>query len=243
MSKTFYLTTTLPYVNAKPHAGHALEFVRADAVVRYKRSIGYNVFFNTGTDEHGQKLFDAATKEGIEVQKYVDNGSENFKNLLSKLGVDKDYHFSRTTAPEHVKGAQEFWNVVQKNGYIYKARYQTKYCVGCELEKTDSELVNGKCPDHPNLEIQTLDEENYFFKFSAFQVRLLDLYKNNPTFVVPEALLNRNPLIRTSLLNVLLDLIRPKLIIVVASVPLTVSERVAPPLPIKLIPFEPIFNV
>lgn len=187
MSKTFYLTTTLPYVNAKPHAGHALEFVRADAVVRYKRSIGYNVFFNTGTDEHGQKLFDAATKEGIEVQKYVDNGSENFKNLLSKLGVDKDYHFSRTTAPEHVKGAQEFWNVVQKNGYIYKARYQTKYCVGCELEKTDSELVNGKCPDHPNLEIQTLDEENYFFKFSAFQVRLLDLYKNNPTFVIPDS--------------------------------------------------------
>ncbi|MEI6490644.1 MAG: methionine--tRNA ligase [bacterium] len=187
MSKSFYLTTTLPYVNAKPHSGHALEFVRADAVVRYKRAQGYDVFFNTGTDEHGQKLYDAAKKEGVEIQKYVDNGSENFKNLLDKLGVNKDYHFSRTTNSDHVKGAQELWNIVQKNGFIYKARYQTKYCVGCELEKTDSELVNGKCPDHPNLEIQIIDEENYFFKFSSFEKQLQDLYEKNPTFVIPES--------------------------------------------------------
>ncbi len=186
MSKSFYLTTTLPYVNAKPHAGHALEFVRADCVVRYKRSLGYDVFFNTGTDEHGQKLFDSAEKAGIPVQQYVDENSENFKKLLTSLGVNPDHYFSRTTDAKHVKGAQDFWKIVADKGYIYKARYQTKYCVGCELEKTDSELVNGHCPDHPNLEIQTVDEENYFFKFSAFQQKLLDLYNEKPDFVIPE---------------------------------------------------------
>lgn len=187
MNKSFYLTTTLPYVNAKPHAGHALEFVRADCVVRYKRSQGIDVFFNTGTDEHGQKLYDAAKKAGIPVQDYVDQGSEVFKKLLASLGVNDEYYFSRTTDPMHIKGAVAFWELAAKNGFIYKSRYQTKYCVGCELEKTDSELVNGHCPDHPNLEIQIIDEENYFFKFSAFQKPLMDLYEKNPTFVIPES--------------------------------------------------------
>ncbi|MEI8061772.1 MAG: methionine--tRNA ligase [bacterium] len=190
MVKTFYLTTTLPYVNAKPHVGHALENVRADVVVRYKRSLGYDVFFNTGTDEHGQKLQDASVLARVPVQEYVDQGSENFKKLLEKLGVTSEHYFSRTTDPSHIKGAQDFWKKVFDNGYIYKARYQTKYCVGCELEKTDSELANGHCPDHPTLEIEIIDEENYFFKFSAFQQQLLDLYERQPEFVIPQSRMN-----------------------------------------------------
>lgn len=190
MSKKFYLTTTLPYVNAKPHVGHALEFVRADVLARYKRSEGFDVFLNTGTDEHGQKLFDAAEKMGVPVQKYVDENSLTFRSLLKNLGFSEEHYFSRTTSKGHIKAASSFWKLVADNGYIYKARYQTKYCVGCELEKTDSELVNGHCPDHPNLDIEVLDEENYFFKYSAFEKPLLDLYEKNPEFVVPQSRMN-----------------------------------------------------
>lgn len=185
MNKTFYITTTLPYVNAKPHIGHAVEYVRADVLARYKKEGGYDVFFNTGSDEHGQKIYDGAVSEGISPQKYVDRNSENLKLLLSALGISSDIHFIRTTDDKHVFAAQELWRRVRNNGYIYKKKYKTKYCVGCELEKTDSELVDGRCSDHPNLEIKLIDEENYFFKFSAFQTRLMDLYESID-FVVPD---------------------------------------------------------
>ena len=190
MTKTFYITTTLPYVNAAPHIGHASEFVRADVVSRYKKLIGYDVFFNTGTDEHGQKLFDAAKNLGMEPQEYVDKNVKLFKALLPALGVSSDIHFIRTTDINHIMAAQELWKRIASNGYIYKKQYQTKYCVGCELEKTDSELVEGKCPDHPNKEIQLINEENYFFKFLAFQEKLLQLYKSRPDFVLPDFRLN-----------------------------------------------------
>lgn len=187
--KNFYITTTLPYVNAIPHVGHALEFVRADIIARYKRLSGHDVFFNTGTDEHGQKLLEAAKKEGADVKQYVDKNSLTFKNLLKSLQI-VDAKFIRTTDPDHIKSAQEFWKLVDKNGYIYKGRYQAKYCVGCELEKTDSDLVNGKCPLHPNLEIELIDEENYFFKFSAFSDKILKLFAKNPEIVTPAFRLN-----------------------------------------------------
>jgi methionyl-tRNA synthetase len=190
MIKTFYITTTLPYVNAEPHVGHALEFIRADVAARYKKLLGYDVFFNTGTDEHGQKLFDAAKKLGMDPQEYVDKNAELFKKLLPALGISSDVHFIRTTDANHIIAAQELWKRVANNGYIYKKQYQSKYCVGCELEKTDSELVDGKCPDHPDMEIQLVNEENYFFKFSAFQEKLLYLYKSRPDFVLPDFRLN-----------------------------------------------------
>ncbi len=184
--KSFYITTTLPYVNAEPHLGHAMEFVRADIIARWKRLKGEDVFFNTGTDEHGQKVWQKATESGIDVQKYVDMGAEKFKDLEKLLGLSEDVHFIRTTDSKHVHAAQEFWKLCDKNGFIYKKNYKIKYCIGCELEKTDSELENGKCIIHPNLELEIREEENYFFKFSAFGEKLSKFYVENPTFVVPE---------------------------------------------------------
>ncbi len=185
-SKKFYITTTLPYVNAPAHLGHALEFVRADVIARYKKLRGFEVFFNTGTDEHGQKVFSQALKENKDPQAYVDFYADKFKDILKLLGISEDVNFIRTTDTHHVKAAQEFWKICDKNGYIYKKHYQIKYCVGCELEKTESELENGKCPIHPNLEIEMMDEENYFFKFSEFGEKLLEFYEKNPNFVIPD---------------------------------------------------------
>ncbi len=186
MSKKFYITTTLPYVNADPHVGFATELIRADSIARLKKLQGYEVFFNTGTDEHGQKLSDAADKEGVPVQQYVDRYAEQFRGLKELLGISDDVHFIRTTDPKHKAAAQEFWKRCNANGFIEKRNYQAKYCVGCELEKTDSELVDGKCPIHPNMEVQLIDEENYFFKWSMFGDKLLALYEKNPTLVVPD---------------------------------------------------------
>ena len=181
----FYITTTLPYVNSDPHIGFAMEIIRADVIARYKRLTGCDVFFNTGTDEHGAKIYENAIKQGVPVQAYVDGYASRFQELTKALGIS-DVHFIRTTDEKHVKAAQEMWKRCNDNGYIYKKTYQTKYCVGCELNKTDSELENGKCPIHLNREIELIDEENYFFKFSAFQNQLLDFYTANPTFVVPD---------------------------------------------------------
>lgn len=181
----FYITTTLPYVNADLHMGHALEFVRADIIARFKRLQGYEVFFNTGADEHGLKIYRKAIEEGKEPQTYVNFYAERMKGLINLLNLS-EHNFIRTTDPDHIKAAQEFWQRCDKAGYIYKKSYKAKYCVGCESEKTDSELVGGKCPDHPNLEIELIDEENYFFKFSEFKDRLLGLYRESPDFVVPD---------------------------------------------------------
>ncbi|MDB5204834.1 MAG: metG [Candidatus Taylorbacteria bacterium] len=186
MSKNFYITTTLPYVNNDPHIGFAMEIVRADAITRAKKLQGFEVFFNTGTDEHGQKLLTDATNAGKDVKAYVDEYAAKFKGLKELLNIVDDVHFIRTTDEHHVKAAQKFWEICNANGYIYKKNYQSKYCVGCELEKTDSELVDGKCPIHPNKEIELRDEENYFFKFSAFGDKLLKLYEENPSLVIPD---------------------------------------------------------
>ena len=186
MSRPFYLTTTLPYVNADPHIGFALEIVQADIVVRYRALLGDDVFFNTGTDEHGLKIHRKAQEEGKDTQTYVDGYAARFKSLKEKLNLYPDLHFIRTTDPHHKTAAQEFWRCCLKNGDIYKKTYQVKYCVGCELEKTDSELIDGKCPLHPNITVELLDEENYFFKFSKYQKPLLDMYAMRPDFVVPD---------------------------------------------------------
>lgn len=189
-SKNFYITTTLPYVNSEPHMGHALEFVRADVIARYKKLSGFEVFFNTGTDEHGQKVFQKATETGKTTKEFTDFYANKFQELLKLLGITEvdgiTRNFIRTTDESHIKSAQEFWKICDKNGYIYKKNYQIKYCVGCELEKTDSDLVDCKCPDHPNTPLEIRDEENYFFKFSAFSEKLLKFYKENPNFVIPD---------------------------------------------------------
>lgn len=180
-----YITTTLPYVNASPHLGHALEFIQADAYVRTLRLQGEKVFFNTGVDEHGTKVWEKANEAGLEPQEYVDKLAVRFEQFAKELNMSYDA-FTRTTSKAHQAAAQEFWKRCEASGDIYKASYQVKYCVGCELEKTDSELVDGKCPIHSNLEIQLIEEQNYYFRFSKYQEALLELYKHNPLFVAPE---------------------------------------------------------
>lgn len=205
--KPFYITTTLPYVNAEAHLGHAMEFVRADIIARAMALGGFDVLFNTGTDEHGLKIHRKAEEQGIPTQAYVDGLAGKFRELLPLLGIGINEptegvfsgtsgsltrHFIRTTDAKHRHAAQEFWKLCASRkapdgqSIIYKKNYQIKYCVGCELEKTDSELVDGKCPIHPKNTIEIIDEENYFFRFSAFAKPLLALYAERPDFVIPD---------------------------------------------------------
>lgn len=186
--KPFYITTTIPYVNAAPHIGFALEITQADALARYKRLMGYEVFFNFGVDEHGQKIWEKAQEEGIAPQEYTDRLAKLFDLLKSKLNISYDT-FIRTTSENHKKAAQEMWRLCSESGDIYKKNYQVRYCVGCELEKTDSELEDGECPHHKGKELEIRDEENYFFKLSAYQDKLSLLYKRDD-FVVPNYRLN-----------------------------------------------------
>ena len=188
--KPFYITTTLPYANSELHMGHALEFIRADAVARYQKLQGREVFFNTGSDEHGMKILETAKKQDREVQEYVDFYSQKFQETIKKLGITDEINFVCTSDEKHIKCAQEFWRRVQNNGFIYKKSYSAKYCIGCEEEKTDSELVDGKCSMHPNQELELIEEENYFFKYSEFGEELLKLYETKPNFVIPEVRLN-----------------------------------------------------
>jgi len=185
MRKSFYITTTLPYVNADPHIGFAMEIVRADSIARIKRFLGYEVFFNTGSDEHGQKIYQKAKEKNLNPKTYCDQQVKKFHQLKEALNLTYD-RFIRTTDKDHVKAAQKFWQISLKNGDIYKAKYQVKYCVGCEMEKTESELVDGYCPIHPNRQLEIIEEENYFFRFSKYQKKLLDFYEKNKGFIKPE---------------------------------------------------------
>lgn len=180
-----YITTTLPYVNADPHIGNALEFIQADTLARSWRLSGEEVFFNMGTDEHGQKIYQAAEKAGQDVHTYTDYYSNEFKKLGEALNLSYDA-FIRTTAPFHYKAAQEMWRRCESAGDIYKKTYTGLYCVGCEFFKTEKELTEeGKCPLHPSLTPQTISEENYFFSFSKYQEKLLEYLSNEET-IIPE---------------------------------------------------------
>lgn len=163
-----------------------MEIIRADVVARYKKLSGYEVFFNTGTDEHGVKVYQKAVESGKEPQNYVDELSLKFKDLKNTLNLLEDLHFVRTTDSYHKKAAQEFWKRCDKNGDIYKKNYKIKYCIGCELEKQESELIDGKCLIHPHLDLEIREEENYFFRWSKYQQKLLEFYKENQNFVVPD---------------------------------------------------------
>lgn len=176
-----YLTTTLPYVNADPHIGFALELVQADIIARYKRLTNEEVFFNFGTDEHGQKIWQKAESEGREVQEYVNYYAERFRELKSILNISYDA-FIRTTDPHHIEAAQELWRKCEKD--IYKKQFKGLYCVGCEAFVKASDLVDGKCPIH-KVEPEEVEEENYFFKLSNYQDRLLE-YVKSENVIFPE---------------------------------------------------------
>lgn len=181
--KRISITTTLPYVNADPHIGFALEIVQADALARYHRLIGNEVFFSTGTDEHGQKLFEAAQKAGQEVKEYVDHYAAEFRKLRDILGLSNDT-FIRTTGEAHKQAAQEMWRRCDASGDIYKKEYEGLYCVGCERFLTEKDIVDGLCVIHQKPPV-LLKEENYFFKFSRYQDRLLE-YLSRPEVIVPD---------------------------------------------------------
>lgn len=182
--KMFYITTTSSYVNADPHIGYALELIQADAIARFKKLTGYDVAFGYGSDEHGLKIYKKALEVHKSPQEYCDEKVKKFIALKKLLDLSST-HFIRSTDPFHVKAAQEFWNRCYAKGDIYKKKYRIKYCYGCELEKTDSELEHGVCPIHPNLQIENYEEENYFFRFSNYQEKLLEFYKKNKDFVLP----------------------------------------------------------
>lgn len=180
-----YITTTLTYVNADPHIGFALELIQADALARAWRLAGEDVFFLTGTDEHGQKIAEAAEKTEQEVQKYVDHYAGEVRKLEGVLNLSND-GFVRTTDATHLRAAQEMWARCMAAGDIYKKSYEGRYCVGCEAYKTEHELTpEGQCEFHPSLELLTLTEENYFFRFSKYQEQLLE-YLERPDAVIPE---------------------------------------------------------
>ena len=179
-----YLTTTLPYVNADPHIGFALEIIQADALARMWRLQGKDVFFSTGTDEHGQKIFEAADKKGQGVKEYVDHYANEVYKLKDVLGLSTDA-FIRTTDERHIRAAQEMWRRCADAGDIYKKSYTGLYCVGCEAYKTEREIEDGKCALHPSLTLRELTEENYFFRFSTYEEKLLE-YLSRPGSIVPE---------------------------------------------------------
>jgi methionyl-tRNA synthetase len=180
-----YLTTTLPYVNADPHLGFALEVVQADVLARMWRLAGDEVFFSIGTDEHGQKILEAAQKAGQEPHIFADQYVTEYKKLKDALNLSTDT-FIRTSDPAHIRAAQEMWRRCAAKGDIYKKAYTGLYCVGCEAFKTEHELNEQKhCQLHPNIELQKVSEENYFFRFSNYQERL-EKYLAQPNVIIPE---------------------------------------------------------
>jgi methionyl-tRNA synthetase len=181
--KSKYITTTLPYVNADPHIGFAYEILEADVLARHWRSQGDGVFFNTGTDEHGQKIAGKADEKGISRQSYVDHYAEEFRRLSDSLNLSPDA-FIRTTDEKHIHAAQEIWKRCVEKGDIYKKKYSGLYCVGCESFKTEGDLVDGKCPEHVK-EPEHVEEENYFFALSKYQA-YLEEYLGREGVIVPE---------------------------------------------------------
>ena len=188
---TYYITTPIYYPSSNLHIGHTYCTVMADAMARFKRLSGYDVRFLTGTDEHGQKIQTIAEKEGMKPQEYVDKVVAGIKDLWKTMEISYD-DFIRTTEPRHVKRVQQLFMKIYENGDIYKGEYEGLYCTPCESFWTESQLVDGKCPDCGR-PVQKAKEEAYFFKLSKYQDQLLDLLENNPDFLKPDT--RRNEMI------------------------------------------------
>lgn len=182
MKNKFYITTAIPYVNAKPHIGFALELVQADVFARYKRSKGDDVLFHTGTDDNSLKNVQAAEKVGLSTEDFVKEHAEIFKKLGENLNISRDIFF-RTASSEHFAGARKLWSACKEED-IYKKKYKGLYCVGCEIFYTPDELVQDKCPEHGTIP-EEIEEENYFFKLSNYQQTLHDLIESDSYRIVP----------------------------------------------------------
>lgn len=183
MNKKFYITTPIYYPSANFHIGHCYTTIAADAIARFKRLLGYDVFFQTGTDEHGAKIAQKAAETGVTPKEYVDKIIENAKDLWQSLDISYDY-FIRTTDESHKKSVQAIFKQLYNQGDIYKGKYKGLYCVPCESFWTETQLIDGKCPDCGR-EVKEVTEEAYFFKLSKYQDKLLDLYEKNSNFILP----------------------------------------------------------
>ena len=183
MNKKYYITTPIYYPSADFHIGHCYTTIIADSIARYKRLNGYDVFFQTGTDEHGLKIEQKAKEKGVTPKEYVDVIIENAKNLWKSLNISYDY-FIRTTDEYHVKGVQAIFRKLYEQGDIYKGSYEGLYCVPCESFWTETQAADGKCPDCGR-EVKLVTEEAYFFRLSKYQDKLIKLYEENPNFILP----------------------------------------------------------
>jgi len=182
----FYITTTIPYANAPPHIGFALEIIQADVLARWNSLKGKDVFFLTGTDEHGVKNYQTAKKQGLSTQEFVDKNSDKFRELTKKLNISNNYFIKTTDKKVHWPGVIKIWKILVEKGDIYKKKYSGNYCSGCERFITEKDLVDGKCPNHINLKIERIDEENYFFKLSKYSNEIKKLIKSDKLKISPE---------------------------------------------------------
>jgi len=200
--KPYYITTAIAYTSGKPHIGNTYEIVLADSIARYKRFVGYDVRFQTGTDEHGQKIEEKAAEAGISPKEFVDQTAGEIKRIWDLMNTSYD-KFIRTTDEEHEKQVQKIFKKLYDKGDIYKGEYEGMYCTPCESFFTESQLVDGKCPDCGR-EVKPAKEEAYFFKMSKYQDKLIDHIHKNPEFIQPES--RKNEMMNNFLLPGLQDL-------------------------------------
>jgi len=183
--KKFYITTSIAYTNAPPHLGFALETVQADVIARYHRLLGEDVFFLTGTDEHGQKIVKAAEEAGKDPKKFTDEISRKFKQLANSLNISNTEFIRTTDRKKHWPTVQKIWLELKKKGDIYKKNYKGLYCSGCEAFITKKDLVNGKCAVHQR-EPEIIEEENYFFRLSRYSKQIKKILEKNEIKIIPE---------------------------------------------------------
>ncbi len=186
MAKKFYITTAIAYPSSRPHCGHALEIIQADALARFYKLLGKDVVFQTGTDEHGSKNWQTAKKEGKEIMKFLNDNVAVFVKLYKLLNISYDRFIRTTDEKVHYPGAVKLWKALADSGDIYKKKYKGLYCTGCEAFKIERELVNGKCPNHPTRDIEEVEEENYFFKLSKYKNKVAKLIKDGKYKIIPE---------------------------------------------------------
>lgn len=182
-NKTF-ITTTLPYVNSVPHIGHAFEFILGDAIAKWLKIQNPSTHFNVGLDEHGLKVWEKSQELGISPEEHIDSLTKKWKEFCEKFDIKYD-SFYKTSDKSHYEKVQIIWNRFVDNGDIYKATYRGKYCKGCESDKQDSELVSGRCSDHPTTDLDIIEEENYFFRLSKYKDSLLEWITNDSKFLEP----------------------------------------------------------
>lgn len=187
MGKSVFISTAIPYVNAAPHIGHAVEFVQADIIARYHRDVlKDDTFFLSGTDDNALKNVLKAEEEGTDIRTYVARSGDVFQRLLRDLNVSNTDFIRTSSDPRHIPGAQKLWRSFKKEDVVEK-KYRGLYCVGCEEFKTDRDLVNGRCPEHPNAQLQEVEEKNYFFKLSNYGNTLKKLITSDTLHITPES--------------------------------------------------------